>query len=307
MRLTHHKLTPPFAADFAAWYPYLREGNVPADVPWGPWLKRLFAGTVGGTDNCFFAARDEDRRRWVGVVWCCVSPATPELSHLGWFLVEEEYRGLGLGREILARYLADVEARGVQMVMLPTQVSNTRAVGMYQRRGWEITLAQPDASTRCWMVREPDFDYQRGYFGRRDGALAFDSPTELDYVGLDYLLCRALSPSRLLPEFAGRRRFCSFTTDWAAHEYVVVRQGGRPLGLGCRYEGGHYFDFWALDESVLAALAAELAGRNPRAHALISDRDEPKARVLSELGFRPRSIHLLELPDETVRLRRYAR
>lgn len=307
MRVSYHKLEPPYPPDFLKWYPYAREENLPLDVPWGPWLRRLVSGDTAGVHNCFFAARDDRTRRWIGVVWCAVSPATPELAHLGWFWVEDEYRGQGVGRQLMQEYLSEVETRGVEMVMLPTQVSNKRAVGMYERRGWEITLAQPDDSTRCWMAREPEFGYQSRYFDYRGGRLEIAPPEPLDYVGLDYLLCRPLSESRLLPDFAGRRRFCSFVVDWQAEQYAVARVEGRPLGLGVLYERGGFIDAFALNEEVLSELLWMLAKARPQAQAFLADSDELKHRVLRELGFRPREAHELELPEEKIRLRRYAR
>ena len=263
MSVRYETLSFPYPADFARWYPYLRAENVPPDVPWIPWLQRVFAGETPGVENTFFAAYDEATHRWVGVLWCAIPPTTPELAHFGWFLVEEDQQGQGLGRQLLQRYLDFVEGRGVEMVMLPTQTSNTRAVGIYERRGWEVTMAQPDDSTRCWMVREPGFGYQAEYFCRRPGPLDFAPVAAADYVALDYLLCRPLSPSRLLPDFAGHQRFCSFVVPWAAADYVVARQQGRPLGLGVSYENASYFDAWALDSEVLAELLARAGGEAP--------------------------------------------
>jgi len=307
MRISYHKLEPPYAKDFLDWYPYARAENLPPDVPWGPWLARLLGGDTPGLDNCFFAARDDRTRKWIGVVWCAVSPTTPELAHLGWLLVEDEYQGQGVGRQLVQNYLEDVEARGVQMVMLPTQVSNQRAVGMYERRGWELTMAQPDESTRCWMVREPEFGYHARTFAAHGGAVRIVEPQPADFIALDYLMCRSLSESRLLPDFAGRRRFCAFVVDWQAEQYAVAREDERPLGLGVLYERGGFLDAFALDEAVLSELLWCLSKARPQAQAFAAESDELKHRVLKELGFRQREAHTLELPGETVRLRRYER
>lgn len=307
MRISYHKLEPPYHRDFANWYPYARQENVPPDVPWVPWMQRVLRDDTPGLSNCFFAARDDQTRKWIGVVWCAVSQATPELAHLGWFLVEEEHQGQGIGRQLMQSLLEDVEARGVEMVMLPTQVSNKRAVGMYERRGWEITMSQPDDSTRCWMVREPEFGYHGRYFACSGEKLQIVPPEPADFIALDYLLCRPTSASRLLPDFPGSRRFCSFIVDWQAAQYAVAREGERPVGLGTLYEHGRYLDAFALDEGVLSELLWCLAKARPEADAFVAETDEVKRRVLRELGFRPGSAHDLKLPGETVRLRRFSR
>ncbi|MEN6644969.1 MAG: GNAT family N-acetyltransferase [Armatimonadia bacterium] len=307
MTVSCYKLTPPFRKDFIEWYPYLKPENISPTTPWLPWLQRVFAGDTSGIHNTFFVARDDDAHRCIGVVWRAVSNATPEHAHLGWFLVEDEYQGQGVGRQLLENYLDDTESSGVEMVMLPTQTSNTRAVGMYQRRGWEITMAQPDEGTRCWMVREPDFDYQEEYF-RADGTPLSYGPVEpRDYVGLDYLMCRPVTKSRLLPAFAGQTRFCSFITNWMGTKYLVARQGTKPVGLATVYEHRHYFDAFALDEGILTELLTKLAADFPNGQALVAETDERKQRALRGLGFRLKSVHTMELPGETVRLRRMSR
>lgn len=307
MRISYHKLEPPYHNDFATWYPYARQENVPPDVPWVPWMQRVLRDDTPGISNCFFAARDDQTRKWIGVVWCAASQATPELAHLGWFLVENESQGQGIGRQLMQNFLEDVEARGVEMVMLPTQVSNKRAVGMYERRGWEITMSQPDDSTRCWMVREPEFGYHNRYFAASGEKLDIAPPEPADFIALDYLLCRPTSACRLLPEFAGSRRFCSFIVDWQAAQYAVAREGEKPLGLGALYEHGRYLDAFALDEGVLSELLWCLSKARPEADAFVAETDEVKRRVLRELGFRPGSAHDLKLPGETIRLRRFSR
>jgi GNAT superfamily N-acetyltransferase len=289
------------------WYPYLKCENIPPDMTWLQWLQRVFANDTPGLSNCFFTALDENTRAYVGVVWTAVSEATPELAHLGWFLVEDQYQGQGIGRQILQNYITDVEARGVQMIMLPTQVSNRRAVGMYERRGWEITMAQPDEGTRCWMVREPEFGYQREYFRRQPGPLEVGPVQVFDYIALDYLLCRPTSESRLLPGYAGQTRFCAFIVDWREAQYLVARQGTRPVGVATLYERKSYFDAFALDETVLRELLVQVTQQYPEAQTLVAESDEVKYKALRDLGFRMGSGYTLELSGEEVRLRRMSR
>lgn len=307
MTVSYHKLTPPFRKGFAEWYPYIKPANISPTTPWLPWMQRIFAGDTPGLRNTFFVAHDDATQRYIGVLWRAVSQTTPELAHLGWFLVEDEYQGQGVGRQLLENYLLDTEGSGVEMVMLPTQTSNTRAVGMYQRRGWEVAMAQPDEGTRCWMVREPDFDYQQQYFRSYGAPLSYGPVEPCDYIGLDYLMCRTVTESRLLPAFAGQTRFCSFIVNWREARYQVARQGTRPVGLAAVYEHGHYFDAFALDEGIQAELLTKLATDLPKGQALVAESDERKQRVLRSMGFRLKSAHTMDLPGETVRLRRMGR
>jgi GNAT superfamily N-acetyltransferase len=308
MTIQHLRLQPPYPADFAAWYPYTRDEVLPPDHFWRPWLDRLLRDDTGSLRNSFFTARDTATGDWLGVVWCAQSPATPELAHFGWFLVPEKYQGQGLGRDILHDYLATVEGEGVEMVMLPAETTNLRAVGMYQRRGWEITIAQAERPGRCWMVREPDLDYQPEYFRAGQEPLEFGPPMETDFIGLDYLLCRPLSQARLLPGgFIGNRRFCSFVVDWTAALYTVARAGGKPVGLGAVTPDGGLLDAFALDPEVLAALLTHLAAAHPQAEACAAADDGAKYEVLRNVGFRPRRLGPVLSGGEEVAMRFYAR
>jgi hypothetical protein len=55
------------------------------------------------------------------------------------------------------------------MVMLPTQLENERAIGMYYRRGWQLTITDPQAATCGWCASPPGF-YEKHLHARPGAA-----------------------------------------------------------------------------------------------------------------------------------------
>jgi len=173
------------------------------------------------------------------------------------------------------------------MVMLPTQLGNERAIGMYYRRGWQLSITDPAGGV--WMVREPQGFYEE-YLTPDPGRPIHAAPAAPgDYVGLDYLLSRPAAPIRLLPlGLVGNRRFVSFTHDWSAGRHVVAHQQGRPVGIAVGMPGddGTQVDTFALHESAMAAALEPLLGAAPRPWALVSATDVRRREVLKSLRMR---------------------
>jgi len=228
--ISYHVLSHPYPEDFVAWYPYIKPEVMRGAEAWLPWLERVIAGDTLGLNDRFVAARDSAGGRWLGVVWASVSGTAPEIAHFGWFYTEESARGTGVGGRIIDTYLSTLSAEGVRAVMLPTQLANQRAIGMYYRRGWQLSITDPAGGV--WMVREPAGFYE-SYFTPEPGRMLLaGAAAPADYVALDYLLSRPAAPIRLLPlGLVGNRRFMAFCHDWEGGHYVVARQEGQPMAL----------------------------------------------------------------------------
>lgn len=282
---SYYALAHPFPEDFVEWYPYIRPGEIAEGSPWLDWLRHVVLDGVPGVRDRMTAARGPEG--WMGVVWTSVSETCPELAHFGWFWVDDRCRGLGVGGRIIESCLEMLVAEGVRMVMLPTQLANERAIGMYQRRGWTLSLVDPGGGV--WMVREPP-GFWAEYFTpdpRRPIQAGPALPT--DYVALDYLLSRPLATIRLLPlGLVGNRRFISFVHDWNSAMHMVARQGGRPLALGAAISTaeGSCLDVCGLDRSAMAVAAEALCARVEAPYARVAVTDARRRGALEDAGMR---------------------
>lgn len=62
---------------------------------------------------------------------------TPPESELPDIVVEEGYRGRGLGRQLLEYSIGELKSRGIETVFLEVRVSNTPARTIYEHMGFE--------------------------------------------------------------------------------------------------------------------------------------------------------------------------
>ncbi len=305
-QFTYHVLERPFPDDFVAWYPYIRP-EIIGDSPWLPWLQRVVAEDIPGVRDRFIAARHEPSGAWAGVVWASVSEAVPELAHFGWFHVEDRWQGSGVGGHIIGTYLSTLEAEGVRAIMLPTEITNERAIGMYYRRGWRITLVDP-ARGSVWMVREPHGFHESFFTPAPDRPLEVSPPQPSDFVALDYLLGRPAAAIRLLPiGLVGSRRFVSFHHAWDEADYVVARQGGRPLGLAVAVERGTQteVDAFGLDRGVMQAALNELLQEVKGASALVAAGDAQRTAAFEAVGLTLAETFTKEVAGAPLTLCRY--
>jgi len=306
-QFTYHVLERPFPDDFVEWYPYIKP-EVIGDSPWLPWLQRVIAEDIPGVRDRFIAARHEPSRAWAGVVWASVSEAVPELAHFGWFHVEDRWQGSGVGGHIIGTYLSTLEAEGVRVIMLPTEITNERAIGMYYRRGWRITLVDP-ARGSVWMVREPHGFHESFFTPAPDRPLEVSPPQPSDFVALDYLLGRPAAAIRLLPiGLVGSRRFVSFHHAWDEADYVVARQGGRPLGLAVSVERKEEtcVDCFALDPRVMQAALEPLLADAESPYALAAGGDAERRAAFGAAGLSPAGTVTEDIAGAPLTLCRYA-
>ncbi|MGD9495918.1 MAG: GNAT family N-acetyltransferase [Armatimonadota bacterium] len=307
-RISYHVLERPFPADFVAWYPYIRPGEIGEGSPWLWWLRRVVHEGVPGVRDRMIAARDDARGEWVGVVWTSVSLACPELAHFGWFLVDDRCRGLGVGGGIIETCLSTLGADGVRMVMLPTQLGNERAIGMYYRRGWRLSIAHPGGDV--WMVREPEGFWEEYFTPAPGRPIEAGPPQPADFVALDYLLSRPAAAIRLLPlGVVGSRRFISFTHDWGAASYSVARQAGRPLALAAavRTDEGAWLDVFGLERRAMATAAAALSEGRADVYADAAVTDRARRGALEDAGLHMTGTREAEIAGAPMTLARYRR
>ena len=304
--ISYHVLSHPYPEDFVAWYPYTKPEVMAESEDWRRWLERVIAGDTPGLLDRFVAARHDPSGEWIGVVWASVSQTAPEVAHFGWFYIEQGRRGGGVGGRIIDTYLSTLAAEGVQAVMLPTQLENQRAIGMYYRRGWQLSITDPRGGV--WMVREPAGFY-REYFTPDPRRPIHASPPEpADFVALDYLLSRPAAPIRLLPlGLAGSARFISFTHDWESAEHSVARQGGRPVALAVAAptDEGPWLDVFGLDRRAMAVAMRELLERVPGGYAEVAAGDASRRAALEDVGMRVTDTSEREIAGAAMGLCRY--
>lgn len=306
---SYHVLEHPFPDDFIAWYPYTkREVIGERHDDWRRWLTRVIEEDIPGVSDRMIAARDPRADQWVGVVWTSVPETSPEIAHFGWFYVDERCQGMGVGSHIIETCLSTLKGDGVRAVMLPTQLENERAIGMYYRRGWQLTLTDPCGDV--WMVREPAGFYEQTFTPDPDRPIRPGEPEPADYVALDYLLSRPAAPIRLLPlGLVGSARFISFVHDWEGPRHMVARQGGRPMALAAAREqdGAWLLDVFGPDRRAMAVAAAELADGLPGARAEVAATDVPRRAALEDAGFRLDGTRTAEVAGAKISLCAYDR
>lgn len=303
---SYHVLEHPFPDDFVKWYPYIKPEVMVGHERWREWLERVVLEAVPGVRDQMVAARDPSTEEWVGVVWNCVSPTTPEIAHFGWFYVEDRWRGAGVGGRVVATCLNTLDADGAKAIMLPTQLSNERAIGMYYRRGWSLTITDPDGGV--WMVREPAEFYEDYFTPEERRPLRAGEPQPEDYVAIDYLLSRPHAAIRLLPlGLAGNRRFMSFVHDWEDPTHFVARQAGKPMALAAAVptDDGSLCDVFGLDRRAMTVAIEALIASVPEPHADVAIGDAMRRGALEDAGMRFADSHVACLAGAEMALARY--
>ena len=110
-----------------------------------PWPKKSFYYEVADNrfSTCWVAEMGqgvEDEVRIVGmaVVWLIVDEA-----HIATIAVHPEFRGLGIGKRLLAVILEDSRRQGMDTATLEVRVSNQLAQAIYQNFGFEVKGVRP--------------------------------------------------------------------------------------------------------------------------------------------------------------------
>ncbi len=97
-----------------------------------PWSLKSFQEAV--TSNHAFIMVAESEGQIAGYSVFYLTPPEAELPDI---VVDEKYRGQGLGRLLMEKSIQELESRGVDTVFLEVRVSNTPARALYEHIGFE--------------------------------------------------------------------------------------------------------------------------------------------------------------------------
>lgn len=103
--------------------------------------RRGLAALLASPGAYVAVARDAQGRA-VGMVTAQLVISTAEGAPSAWIedvVIREEWRGRGLGRELLAAALDWAKDRGATRAQLLADLDNTPALGFYDRLGWQST------------------------------------------------------------------------------------------------------------------------------------------------------------------------
>lgn len=89
--------------------------------------------TAGSTGQVMNSSIDSDVIVGMAVVWLVVDEA-----HIATIAVHPEFRGLGIGRQMMAAILDDSRRRGMDTATLEVRASNHIAQAMYKNFGFEV-------------------------------------------------------------------------------------------------------------------------------------------------------------------------
>ncbi len=104
-----------------------------------PWSEKLFAEELDGDSRRLnVVMKVEGRVVGYGLGWVVLDE-----FHLGNLAVDEEHRGRGYGRKILAYLLDRAYRRGCRICSLEVRVSNQRAISLYRSFGFREVALRP--------------------------------------------------------------------------------------------------------------------------------------------------------------------
>ncbi len=106
-------------------------------MPWDPRQEREWIRTFDDMNSVLYVAEVDGRV--VGQIDAHIStyPKAHHVASLGIAIVKA-YRELGIGRALMERVLAWMKARGVEKANLEVFSTNSRAIALYKKLGFEI-------------------------------------------------------------------------------------------------------------------------------------------------------------------------
>ena len=109
-----------------------------------PWSLKSYEEAIT-TDHSFVMVAEDDGQ----IAAFSVFYLTPPEAELPDIVVDEKYRGKGLGRQLLTRSMEELESRGIGTIFLEVRVSNTPARRLYESFGFE------EIGTRKYFYSNP--------------------------------------------------------------------------------------------------------------------------------------------------------
>ena len=109
-----------------------------------PWSLKSYEEAIS-SDHSFIMVAEEDGQ----IAAFSVFYLTPPEAELPDIVVDEKYRGQGLGRQLLTKSMEELESRGIDTIFLEVRVSNTPALRLYESFGFE------EIGTRKYFYSNP--------------------------------------------------------------------------------------------------------------------------------------------------------
>jgi ribosomal-protein-alanine N-acetyltransferase len=97
-----------------------------------PWSLKSYEEAISSDHSFIMVSEDDGQIAAFGVFYL-----TPPEAELPDIVVDEKYRGQGLGRQLLTKSLEELETRGIDTIFLEVRVSNTPARRLYESFGFE--------------------------------------------------------------------------------------------------------------------------------------------------------------------------
>ena len=109
-----------------------------------PWSLKSYEEAISSDHSFIMVAEDDGQIAAFSVFYL-----TPPEAELPDIVVDEKYRGQGLGRQLLSKALEELEGRGIDTIFLEVRVSNTPARRLYEGLGFE------EIGTRKYFYSDP--------------------------------------------------------------------------------------------------------------------------------------------------------
>lgn len=290
MNVEYKIISAPVYEEFYDWYPYIKDENLAGESPlWKKHLNNALINMQEGMKSLYITAKDKDSNRYVGVVWLNYPAEYPKIVHLGWFFIEPDYRGMGIGKNIMDICEQWEIENNIEVIMLPTSINLMAYSNIYLKRGWKDTITDPETGY-TFMAKELTNGFYNSY-SNATGYCEFDDIRYKDFIPLDFLANRVEYFSRLYPVNAyGMKRFLSYEQDWSDIDTCVLRCDGMLKGIAV-YSGSDIdiIDIIAyghenMDKTLKGALKRWSGYKSLMAFVHKSDMD--KLRIFADCGFK---------------------
>jgi len=98
-----------------------------------PWTRGMYLRELQKKESCYLTVRDSEVIVAYGGVLLLL-----EEAHVMTMAVMEEYRRRGIATRLLLELIKEAEAMGARFVTLEVRVSNTPAIELYRKFGFQI-------------------------------------------------------------------------------------------------------------------------------------------------------------------------